>query len=362
MVISSFELQKNNTDYFMRILSIGSLSGLSNTCLHRHWALKRIAGQVDEVNTTAKPCTLWYRIAYHLFLYGLPVRLPENNHENQVIRDFIANNTYELVWIDKGVTIYPETLRYIKAKSPHTLIISYSPDNMALRHNQSYQYLQCIPWYDYVVTNKSYTQEALKKMGAKQVIFVNNSYEPSFHYPRELSDIDREKYGGDVGFVGAWEKERCQSILYLADHGINVRVFGGGKWLRYKDYSPNLRIEEHGLHKEDYAKSLSAFKISLCFLRKMNFDLQTTRTVEIPACGGFMLAERTEEHLAMFKEGEEAAYFSDIEEMLRQCRYYLSHEKERRLIAEKGMLRCITDDYSNEGMIRKVLSIINEKK
>ena len=59
---------------------------------------------------------------------------------------------------------------------------------------------------------------------------------------------------------------------------------------------------------------------------------------------------------------EEAAYFSDNEEMLRQCRYYLSHEKERRLIAEKGMLRCITDDYSNEGMIRKVLSIINEKK
>ena len=197
----------------MRVLSVGSFSGWSNTCLHRHWALKRIAGQVDEVNTTAKPCTLWYRIAYHLFLYGLPVRLPENNHENQVIRDFIANNTYELVWIDKGVTIYPETLRYIKAKSPHTLIISYSPDNMALRHNQSYQYLQCIPWYDYVVTNKSYTQEALKKMGAKQVIFVNNSYEPSFHYPRELSDIDREKYGGDVTVILRLHNSVNASIL-----------------------------------------------------------------------------------------------------------------------------------------------------
>lgn len=347
----------------MRILSVGSLSGLSNTCLHRHWALQKIADQIDVVNTSVNKCSLWYRIAYHLFLYGLSVKLPENNRENQIIKEYIDKNVYDIVWIDKGVSIYPETLRYIKRKSSETIIVSYSPDNMALRHNQSQQYLRCIPLYDYIVTNKSYILEDMKMLGAKKVIFVNNSYEPSFHYPRKLNENDYSRLGGDIGFVGAWEKERCDSILYLADHGIKVRVFGGGHWLKYKDYSSNLIIEGHGLYDEDYAKSFKAFKISLCFLRKMNCDRQTTRTVEIPACGGFMLAERTAEHLAMFTEGEEAAYFENHAELLDKCRYYLSHEDERKKIADAGLRRCISSGYSNEGMIRSVLqSIYFERK
>lgn len=74
----------------MKILSIGSFSGLSNTCLHRNWSLKKIANHVDEINTSVKKCTIWYRIAYHLFLYGLPIRLPQNNKENEKIKNMLT--------------------------------------------------------------------------------------------------------------------------------------------------------------------------------------------------------------------------------------------------------------------------------
>lgn len=345
----------------MRILSVGGMDGLSNTCLHRHWALEKIADEIDVVNTSGK-CSLWYRIAYHLFLYGIPVRLPENNNENAQIIQKVKEKDYDIVWIDKGVTIFPETLKFIKAHSPRTIIVSYSPDNMALRHNQSRQYVECIPLYDHIITNKSYILDDMRRLGAKDIRFVNNSYEKTFHHPRTLSDEDRSRIGGDIGFVGSWEQERCDSILYLAKHGLNVRVWGGGKWLEYKGKYPNLTIEDKGLYSEDYSKSFQAFKISLCFLRKMNFDQQTTRTVEIPACGGFMMAERTDEHRAMFAEDKEAVYFSSNEELLDKCRYYLSHEEERRQIAEAGLTRCLTSDYSNEGMVRNVIkNILSEK-
>lgn len=345
----------------MKILSVGALSGLSNTCLHRNWALHKIADHVDEVKTDVHPWSFWCKVRFHLFQLGLPVTIPDNNGENKTICSLVSQNNYDIVWIDKGQTIFPETLHYIKKVSPHSIVVSYSPDNMALRHNQTQQYLNCIPLYDYIVTNKSYIIEDLKKLGAKHVLFVNNSYEDSFHYPRELSVLDIQELGGDVGFIGAWEKERCESICYLADHGIKVRVFGVGKWADYKNYSPNLRIEDRQLLGEDYCKSLQAFKISLCFLRKMNFDQQTTRSVEIPACGGFMLAERTDEHLSMFEEGKEAAYFSSNEELLEKCRYYLEHEEERMQIAENGLKKCRENGYSNIETLKKVLLSINEK-
>jgi spore maturation protein CgeB len=339
----------------MKILSIGSFNGNSNTCLHRNWALQKL-GNVDMVNMYEKPISLWFRIANKLFNWGLPLKLPDLSNCNQQIYALVENNNYDIVWIDKGWLVCRETLEYIKNVSPETLIVSYSPDNMALRHNQSQQYLDCVSLYDFIFTNKSYILEDMKRLGARRIKFVNNSYEDSFHYPRQLSETDWSELGGDVGFVGMWEQERCESILYLAKNGVNVRVFGGGKWVEYKGKYTNLQIENKGLYGKNYSKSFQTFKISLCFLRKMNFDQQTTRTMEIPACGGFMLAERTEEHLSLFEEGKEADFFSSNEELLEKCRYYLNHESERRLIAEAGTKRCKTSGYSNKDAIEKMLN------
>lgn len=346
----------------MRILSVGPLSGLSNTCLHRNWALHKVADIVDEVNTSELPLSFLGKVCYHLFFRGLPVCIPENNNENEHIKELVKKNYYDIVWIDKGHTIFPSTLRFIKNISPSTKIVSYSPDNMALRHNQTQQYLECIPLYDHIFTNKSYILDDMRKLGAGDIHFVNNSYEESFHHPFDLTEEEKKELGGDVGFVGMWEKERCESILYLVDSGVNVKVFGDAKWDAYKNYSPNLEIVGHLLKGEDYSKSLQAFKISLCFLRKINFDQQTTRSVEIPACGGFMMAERTDEHIAMFEEGKEAAFFSSNEELLEKCRYYLSHDEERTKIAEAGLQRCKSSGYSNEGMIRNAIKTIYESK
>ena len=341
----------------MRILSVGPFNayGTSNTCLHRHWALEKCADYIDKVNTIPSHIGLWYRVAYHLFLYHIPMRLPDSVEANKEILVKLKQHAFNVLWIDKGVTIYPETLRKAKKLQPEIKMVSYSPDNMALRHNQSLQYLECVPLYDFIVTNKSYIISDMKALGAKEVVFVNNTFESTFHYPHEITEEDVVRLGGDIGFIGAWEEQRCKSILYLVDHGLKVRVWGAGKWLDYKNYSPNLKIEPVGLYSDDYCKALRAFKINLCFLRKMNYDRQTTRTVEIPACGGFMLAERTDEHLALFLEGKEAAFFSSDEELLAKCQYYLAHEEERKAITAKGTARCIESDYSNIGMVKRIL-------
>jgi len=341
----------------MRILSVGTFKGQSNTCLHRHLALKKYADKVDQVETAESTTSLLFKIVYHLFQLGLPIKLPDGALANKIICKKVEDKQYDIIWIDKGIVINKRTLAFIKKKLPHTKIVSYSPDNMALRHNQSQNYLNTIHLYDYIFTNKSYILPSMESLGAKNIKFVNNSYESAFHYPRELSKADLNRLGGEVGFIGTWEYERCKSILYLVDHGVPVKVFGGGKWEEYKDYNTNLKLSS-AVYSEDYSRALQAIKISLCFLRKINFDQQTTRSLEIPACRGFMMAERTKEHQMLFEEDKEAVFFDSNEELLKKCVYYLQYDKERVSIAEAGWERCQTSGYSNEKTVAKMLDII----
>lgn len=119
---------------------------------------------------------------------------------------------------------------------------------------------------------------------------------------------------------------------------------------------PNLIIKGEHLYGEDYAKAINATKINLCFLRKINRDEITSRSVEIPACGGFMLGERTKRHLETFKDGEEAVFFGDDNELYAAIVKYLADDKSREKIAKAGRKRCLEGGLSHREQLTRMLS------
>jgi len=264
------------------------------------------------------------------------------------------------LWVDKGLTIFRRTLAAVKSQQPACRLVSYSPDDMLNLRNQSRYYIGGLPLYDLHVTTKSYNVAELKVLGAIDVFFVGNAYDPHTHRPLELTADEKTQWGSDVGFIGGFEWERYQMMLALAAAGIRVVIRGPG-WESYSKANSNLIIKPGYVYADDYARAICGSKINLCFLRKDNRDLQTQRSAEIPACGGFMLAERTNEHLGLFEEGKEAEFFSDMEELISKVRYYLDHEQERAQIAARGRERCLRSGYSNHDRLRAVLDYLCSK-
>ena len=270
------------------------------------------------------------------------------------IIDRIRKSRWDILWLDKGLVVAPETLKTVKELQADCVIIGYSPDDMSARHNQSPQFLRSLSLNDIYFTTKSYGVAELKALGCKRVIFCGNAYDPFFHKPVTLDEEDKKKLGGRVGFIGTWEFSRAHSMHCLARAGFHVRIWGVG-WERCWLSHPNLIIEKKPLWGEKYGKAISSFDINLCFLRKINRDLQTTRSVEIPACGAFMLAERTEEHLSLFEEGKEAEFFGSTDELIEKVRYYLANPALREKIAAAGRQRCVSSGYDYPSRMRWML-------
>ena len=340
----------------LRILYIGSIVAGSTT-LQRLHAFRSLGHNVATVTTVKKDPNRAVKPSFPARVRHRLLRGEDVIGANKSILAAVRKNQFDLIWIDKGLTIRPETLETIHLTQPSCQIVGFSPDDMMNPANQTRHFLRGLPKYDFYITTKSYHVSELCDAGCPQVIFIDNSFDPETHRPMEVTAADREKFGGTVGFIGQWEPDRAESLRQLALAGIPVRVWGY-TWERMRDVPPLLRLENKPLWSADYAKAICAFDINLGFLRKCNRDLQTTRTMEIPACRAFMLAERTGEHQRLFAESQEAEYFGNDEELLQKVRHYLVHAEERQKIAQNAYDRCLRDGYSYQDRLRQALATI----
>jgi spore maturation protein CgeB len=91
---------------------------------------------------------------------------------------------------------------------------------------------------------------------------------------------------------------------------------------------------------------LGSSKIHLNFLRRANRDTFTDRSFELPAMGCFMLAERSDEHMALFREGIDAEFFDGIDELITKVDHYLADDEARMRIATSGYRRVVSGKHT----------------
>jgi hypothetical protein len=305
-----------------------------------------------DANTFA-PNNLFNKINYHL---NTSFGLQKINKELCIQFELIKP---DLVWCDKTPWLNKKTLQ--KMKGIHdAILIHYNPDDPFGNFSKGWAtFKKAIPYYDLHLVAREVNILEYSALKAKKVIPFDRSFDPFIHKPMVLNSREQDLYNCEVGFIGAYAKDRAESISSLIRNNIPVSIYGNGwpdkeEWNTIKPYYKGPSIYE-----AQYAKAICGMKIALHFLRHENRDEQDSRTFEIPACGSFMLAERTNTHKRLFEEDIEAAYFSDNEELFKKVKYYLDNPVERQKIAENGYKKCISS-YDHTSRLKQLLKNISE--
>jgi len=281
---------------------------------------------------------------------------------NKKVIQNLKKNVADIIWIDNKSFLNSASLQQIKKLFPNTKIVNIVTDDITGRlRNQWRLSLVNAKYVDCFFVQRKVNIAELKKAGAQNVALCYRSYDPEFHRPVSLNREDILKYKSTVGFVGTYEKDREEYIAHLIQNNIPVSITGDG-WPKGKQWNIIKPFYKGpSVYGEAYIKTINGMDIALHFLRHGNRDEQDSRTFEIPACGVFMLAEKSEVHESLFKDGKEAAFFTVKEQLLEKVNYYLRHEEERKAIAATGLARCKQSGYSHEerlkGVMRQIMDL-----
>lgn len=334
----------------MRILFIGG-GGLNARLRVR--ALRRLGHQVEAL--------------YYDALTGVPelvlmklLRLRVGNLVDLWSRRGLARSPalvecYDLVFLNQPRILGPRCYRLLRSRSRS--IVSYvNDDPFGHRYVPHWKlFLKTLPQNDLVAVSRDLNVPEAKELGARRVLRVPFPADEELHRPIELSPEERERWASEVLFIGTWFPERGPFLLELLERGVPLTIWGGN-WEKAPEW-PALREHVLGgpLRGEDYVKAIRAAKIALGLLSKDNRDQCTRRSMEIPAIGTLLCAERTPEHCSLYEEGREAVFFDDARECAEACRALLADEARRFAIAEAGHRRFLQNGATNRGMLERIL-------
>lgn len=216
--------------------------------------------------------------------------------------------------------------------------------------------------YDFFFTiQQGEVFKQLQSRGAKSVYYLPQGCFPDEHRPLKLRPDERKTYGAELSFMGAAYYNRRQTFPQLLEHDFKI---WGTDWDLLSPVGRCVQNENRRVSSGESVKIYNGAKIHLN-LHSSTYhegvnpegDFVNPRTFEISSCGGFQLVDQRSELSEMFREGEEITTFKNIQDLKQKISYYLEHEEERQLIAEKGRERVLAEHTLEHRMTELLIHI-----
>lgn len=333
----------------LRILYVGT-DARSSTSADRAQALRRLGHQVSIVNPRAvglpgRVGAAVSRRTGHRLTRGMVARAIVNS---------IGTTEFDLAWVNDGAEVGPALVRELRRRAGY--VLNYNNDDpFGSRDGRHWDtYRSAVPEYDLVVVVRHCNVDEAFAAGARDVLRVWMTYDEVAHRPLALSADELARWRSDVTFVGTWMPERGPFLADLLRQSLPLTVFGNG-WARSAEWGVLAGAVRPAALGDDYARAISGARVCLGLLSKGNRDLHTQRSLEIPAIGGLLCAERTSEHASLYSDGVEALLWADSDECAAKCRMVLADPELATSIAAAGRERLRALRLGNEDVMDEIL-------
>jgi spore maturation protein CgeB len=312
-------------------------------------ALKRLLPQANWIEIDTDSAFLhrprWQRTLAFRLRTG-----PAVSAINHLIRQKLDSVSFDLIWVDKGVYLWPDTIKELRRLTE--VLIHYTPDT-AFFANQSRFFEATIDLYDKVVTTKSFELDHYRnRVSDDRLILATQSYDEQLHR-MECNFLQKRN---EVVLVGLCEPDREHCVDALLKQENQVRI-GGRGWERFVSAhanNPLFHFEGAAIFGQHYVQTLSRAALGLGLLTKQFPELHTTRTFEIPACGTALATVRNAETTAFFTH-DEAVFYETYEDLAHKAKTLLNSPAELQKITEAGHRRVRNGAFSNEQVLARVL-------
>jgi len=246
----------------------------------------------------------------------------------------------------KGLDIYPIILHYISKKSK---TINWNLDHFLNFNNSNKQLLNSIKNYHIIFSPKKEVFNKYEKLGAKQIVFIENFYQKKHHFFQDI----KKKY--QISFVGSWSKKREKYLMILSSKFL-INVFGNS-WKR-KVKMPNIICKEN-IDQFEYNYVINSSIINLNFFTVENNDTSNLRLFEVAACKGLLLSEFSERASNFLIPDTDAFYFNNEMEILNKVETILNLKQNKiDEICNNGFEKI--KKYNLEYRVEKILKKINK--
>jgi spore maturation protein CgeB len=284
----------------------------------------------------------------------LPLNVHMRNH-NQMLLEFVEKTKPQIAIILKGLYVTSDVVS--KLNRLNVWVVNLNHDDFFSRdlNNVSSVQRKAISHYDHIFTSRKINVDEVKVLNPN-VSFLPFSFYPKIHRIPKWNRTDFEKWKSDVVFVGTWMRDRWEKLEKLVQSvPADYAIYGPRWWKIPKSSILTRHIRGGELGPGDMAKAIYYSKIALGFLSKENRDEYTTRTFEIPACGGLFLGERTPTHLKIYREGKEAEFFGSEDELIKKVKNLLTEDKARENIRISGIRAVTRGKFTHGDRIKVIL-------
>jgi len=339
----------------MRVLFLGAIAPFTTSC-HRADAIRRLGHAVTHLDPLeafaprlrGNGGKIHYYTGYLLLrqsvLAWLRAAVP-------------AQAPYDVCWVDSGELLGAHAIDYLKTQCTKVVLFNHD-DPTGKRDWRRFATLRsAIAHYDHCAVVRPFNVLEFQSFGAKDVVHVRRTYDELAHCPPNDSPVP-PKFQSDVAFIGGNIKRegRGEFLATLIARGLPVAIWGD-EWNRSRSWAtlaPHWRGPS--ISGSAYVDAIRGAKLCLGLLSKQNRDEHTTRSMEIPYAGGLLCAQRTPEHTALYIEGSEASFWSDVDECFAVCQMLLKHDALRAGIRAAGMRRVRQNKVGNEDLCRTLLT------